>query len=432
VSKIIERIVATRINQHLKSFPSLSPFQSAYRKFHSTETALLRITNDILLACERQKVTALVLLDLSAAFDTIDHSILISRLSTTFGITGSALNLISSYLLDRTQSVSIGPSHDQSAPSPLSTGVPQGSVLGPLLFCLYTTPLASIFARSSITPHFYADDTQLYISFSAADITNSLLELSAALDLTHSWLTSNRLTVNPSKTEFLLIGTPQQRSKVVSPSISFQGAILKPSADARNLGVIFDSSLSYTKHISNICSTSFYHIRQLRQVRASLDLNSSIILANALVSSKLDYCNSLYYNLPRSAKNRLQRVQNSLARAIVPSTRYTDHITPTLRKLHWLPIDKRIDFKIAALTYKTLNYHQPAYLFELLHPDTPSYSLRSATKNFLKIPYMKSEIGRRSFSFAAPTVWNSLPLSIRESPSLDLFLSRLKTHLFPP
>jgi hypothetical protein len=120
------------------------------------------------------------------------------------------------------------------------------------------------------------------------------------------------------------------------------------------------------------------------------------------------------------------------ARAGIPSTRYTDHITPTLLKLHWLPIDKRIDFKIAALTYKTLNYHQPAYLFELLHHDTNSYSLRSATQNFLKIPYAKSEIGRRSFSFAAPTVWNSLPLSIRESPSLDLFLSRLKTRLFPP
>src|SRR5580700_8402102 len=171
VSKIIERIVASRINQHLKSFPSLSPFQSAYRKFHSTETALLRITNDILLSCDRQKVTALVLFYLSAAFDTIDHAILLSRLSTTFGITGNALSLLSSYLLDRTQSVVIGPGHDQSSPSPLLTGVPQGSVLGPLLFCLYTTPLTTTLNHSPVTPHFYADDTQLYISFSANDVT---------------------------------------------------------------------------------------------------------------------------------------------------------------------------------------------------------------------------------------------------------------------
>jgi hypothetical protein len=208
---------------------------------------------------------------LSAAFDTIDHKILLSRLSTTFGITGNALNLLSSYLLDRTQSVVIGPGHDQSSPSPLVTGVPQGSVLGPLLFCLYTTPLTTTLNHSSVTPHFYADDTQLYISFSANDITASLLELTSTLDLTHSWLTSNRLSVNPTKTEYLLIGTPQQRSKILSPSITFQNTLLEPSPDARNLGVIFDSNLSFTKHISNVCRTSFYHIRQLRQVRSSLD-----------------------------------------------------------------------------------------------------------------------------------------------------------------
>jgi hypothetical protein len=141
---------------------------------------------------------------------TLSTTILLSRLSTAFGITGPALSFLSSNLLDRTQAVSSGPGYDQSAPSPLSTGVPQGSVLGPLLFCLYTKPLASILARSSITPNFYADDTQLHISFSAADLRNCLLELSSsALDLTHSWLTSNRLTVNPSKIEFFLIGTPQ-------------------------------------------------------------------------------------------------------------------------------------------------------------------------------------------------------------------------------
>src|SRR5580692_2895161 len=176
----------------------------------------------------------------------------------------------------------------------------------------------------------------------------------------------------------------------------------------------------------------FYHIRQLRQARSSLDKNSAIILANAIVSSKFDYCNSLYFNLPKSSLKRFQRVQNSLARAVVPSTHYTDHITPTLRKLHWLPIDERITFKIASLTYKTLNYKQPTYLLELLHPVVPTRTLRSSTQQLLKIPAIKSQIGRRSFSFSAPTVWNSLPLSLRSSPSLDFFLSRLKTHLFPP
>ena len=263
-----------------------------------------------------------------------------------------AHNLISSYLLNRSQSVIIG--SNSSAACNLSTGVPQGSVLGPLLFCLYTTPLSSIFDNSPVSSHFYADDSQCYISFSSIDSALSLTKLTLTLDSTYEWLTLNRLCFNPSKTEYLLIGTPQQRSKVLSLSINFHGSNLTPYSDARNLGVIFDSSLSFTKHISTLCSSSFYQIRQLRQVRSSLDLNSAIILANALVTSKLDYCNSLLYSLPATAINRLQRVQNALARVVVPTVRLNHHITPTLKELHWLPVSKRITFKIAALTFKTL------------------------------------------------------------------------------
>src|SRR5271170_8009092 len=126
-----------------------------------------------------------------------------------------------------------------------------------------------------------------------------------------------------------------------------QQASISPTDSARNLGVIFDNNLSFNKQISSVCKNSFYHIRQLRQVRSSLDYKSAIILANSLVSSKLDYCNSLYYGLPSSSLSRLQSVQNSLARLVVPSVRRTDHVTPVLKKIHWLPIPQRITFKIA-------------------------------------------------------------------------------------
>ena len=170
----------------------------------------------------------------------------------------------------------------------------------------------------------------------------------------HSWFFSNHLYVNPWKTEFLLIGNRQQRSKLPTQSISFAGNILNPTQSARNLGVIFDSDLSLTKHISSICQISFLHIRQFRRIRSSLDLNSAILLANALISSRLDSCNSLLYGLPYSLAHSLQLVQNSLAHVAIPKTNRYYHIIPVLKKLHWLPIKQRITYKIALLTYKLL------------------------------------------------------------------------------
>ena len=256
--------------------------------------------------------------------------------------------------------------------------------------------------------------------------------MSRTLDSVYSWLTTNRLSVNPSKTEFLIIGTPQQRSKLLSTSLTFCGNIILPSTSARNLGVIFDSDLSLTKHISATCKSCFYQICQLRQIRPSLDKSSAITLANSLVSSKLDYCNSLYFGLPKSSLHRLQLVQNCLARAISPSVKKYDHISPVLRELHWLPISERITFKIATLTFKTINNRQPSYLFDLITPYIPSRTLRSSDKFLLTIPGIRSANGRRSFVFAAPTIWNSLPLAIRSSTKLSTFRTLLKTYLFPP
>jgi hypothetical protein len=315
LSKLLERLISSRLLLHLNSFESIPKFQSAYRKFHSTETALLRIHNDLLLSMENKRASALVFLDLSAAFDTVDHGIFLFRLSLNFGISSSALALLTSYLSDRTQSVHIG--NLSSHPSAVHTGVPQGSVLGPLLFTLHTSPLSYLLRDSGIPHHMYADDTQLYLSFSAADSYSTLTFLSNALDSVHQWLASNQLSLNPTKTEYLLIGTSQQRSKVAADLLSFSGCSILPSSSAKNLGVIFDPDLSLSKHISSVCQRSFHSIRILRQIRSSIDLNSAVLLANSLVSSNIDYCNALYFNLPQYSLRRLQLVQNSIARAVL-------------------------------------------------------------------------------------------------------------------
>lgn len=430
ISKILEKVIYSRLCNHLDSFSSLSRFQSAYRKFHSTETALLRVQNDLNIAINRKQVSALILLDLSAAFDTIDHSILLNRLSTSFGVSDSALSLLTSYLSCRTHSVLIG--QESSATLSLTRGVPQGSVLGPLLFTLYTTPISHIIDSLCLQFHLYADDTQLYLSFVSSDAEQSLCRLSSALDKVFSWFCVNRLSVNPSKTEYLLIGTLQQRSKIHTSSVCFQSLPLCPTESARNLGVVFDSDLSFKKHISGVCRSSFFQIRQLRQIRSSLDRNSAIILANSLVHSKLDYCNSLLYGLPSSSTYRLQIVQNSLARAVCNATKFKSNTKSLLKTLHWLPVSQRIKFKIAVLTFKTLQIGKPSYLSDLLVRYQPSRNLRSASNNLLVVPDIRTSHGRRSFSFAAPTIWNSLTPQLRSCTSLPNFCSLLKTHLFPP
>jgi len=212
----------------------------------------------------------------------------------------------------------------------------------------------------------------------------------------------------------------------------FRGDSITPSSHVRNLGVTFDADLSFNNHISFLSSSCFFYIRLLRQIRSSLDSHSTMLLANALVASKLDNCNSLFYGLPLSSINRIQRIQNCLARVVVPSTKRSHHITPILKQLHWLPIKQRITYKIATLTFKARHHKQPSYLFNHLVPYTPLRILRSSDQSLLTVPRVDSAIGRRAFSFAALTIWNDLPLSLRTSSTVSTFCSSLKTYLFPP
>jgi len=192
-SKLTERVVKQRLTHHLSSNHLLNSFQSAYTAHHSTEYTLFSVHDHIM---AQQKITALCLLDLSAAFDTIDHSILIHRLSSWFGLNGTVLSWLNSYISSRDFVVNIKENISDSLP--LHQGVPQGSVLGPLLFILYTTPLSSLTSDSSVKHHLYADDTQLFISFSALDFTLNIAHFKTTLDNVSTWMSANFLSLNQS------------------------------------------------------------------------------------------------------------------------------------------------------------------------------------------------------------------------------------------
>ena len=352
LSKDLEKVVVNQLNTHINSSNTSNQYQSAYRKFHSTETALLKIHSDILASMDAGRVTSLTLLEFSAAFDTIDRTILLSRLDDWFGVAGKALDWFKSYLTGRCQRIKIG--DRLSSKADLKFGVPQGSVLGPLLFTLYTTPLSSMIFEHAIPRHLYADESHLYVSFASGDSAAALNGLQSCLASVQSWMLKNKLKLNPDKTEFLLIGNERQRSKYLSMfPIELLGVKTNPAKSACNLDVIFDKNFTFRSHISVVCSSCFYHMRDLRCIRRHLDLDSGKLLTTALVPSRLDYCNSLLYGIAGIDPTRLQRVQNQLAHLVTKSPPFTRSI-PLLRSLHWLPVGFRILFKINLLTDKTL------------------------------------------------------------------------------
>ena len=345
---------------------------------------------------------------MSAAFDTIDHATLTDRLSDWYGISGQAQIWFSSYLQNRHQSVKIEDTFSDKVT--LSYGVPQGSVLGPVLFTLYTTPLSAIISSFDINHHLYADDTQIYMSLSVSNAKKSLEKLQHCLMDVSAWMKGSKLKLNPSKTEFLLIGTKLQREKFLNdfPCLLL-GQDTNPSTSAKNLGVLFDSSLNFRKHISQTCRACFYHIRDLRRIRKSLSLDLAKQIAVALVSSKLDYCNSLFHNMPEKDIAKLQRVQNCLARVVTKAPRFSRSV-PILKRLHWLPVKFRIHFKICAITFRTLKENQPAYLADLLVRPKCSKYLRFTNSNRFVAPRIKTKTGSRAFSISGPALWNALPV----------------------
>ena len=200
LSKILEKIVAKRLNAHIEEHLLSNHVQSAYKRFHSTETALLKIHNDIICNMDNSKVTALTLLDLSAAFDTIDHATLLKRLHGHFGISGTVLQWFKSYISNRQQRVHIDWSF--SCPQDLHFGVQQGSVLGPFLFCLSTTSISKIITTHDVSHHMYADDTQVYIELSQSYIHKSISSLSDCLTDISLWMKSSKLKLNSDKTVY--------------------------------------------------------------------------------------------------------------------------------------------------------------------------------------------------------------------------------------
>lgn len=291
-------------------------------------------------------------------------------------------------------------------------------------------PIAGVIKSHGVNHIQYADDTQLYIGLNCAD---SLSKVNSCFCSVQQWFTVNGLSLNPDKSEAFVIGThARHRQEGDLLSVQLDSTSITTSNAVRALGVTFDTTMSFNKHINNICKISYCHIRALRHIRKSITTADANTIAVALVSSRLDYCNSLFYGTTSSTIRKLQRVQNAVARTIISTGNRSD-VNTLLADLHWLPVKTRIDYKIALLTYKTLTTQRPSYLFELLQPNTPVKLLRSSSHLTLKNCRPRTTFGSRAFLHAAPAVWNSLPYSIIDNfsfISLPVFKRNLKTHFY--
>ena len=388
--------------------------------------------SDVYEAADAGSVTLLGLLDLSAAFDTVDHRILLDRLAHDYGIRGRVIQWIKSYLTGRSQVVRYNGVTSKTVP--VTSGVPQGSVLGPILFISYSAAVVAIVQHQGFKVHAFADDLQIYGSTAQNGAADLMARMSICIECVTSWMSSNRLRLNPSKTELIWLGTSRRLQHCDGLNMTVCGADIRPVDCVRDLGVLIDSNMTLSNHVNNVAGICFYQLRQLRIIRRSLTTDAAHSLVRALIHTRIDYCNGLLAAGPKYMHEKLQSVLRAAARLVLQLP-HRASVSGVMRgQLHWLEMPDRVRFKLCTLVYRCLHGLAPSYLSDLCTPATVHAHLRSSgtLERSLSIPRTKTKtLGPRGFYFASSAAWNALPVHLRDPTlSLNSFKIKLKTHFF--
>lgn len=419
ISKLIEKLFLKRINKYLNKFKLLKPCQFGFRAGSSTNLALLSLTDFLKSSIDNGNFTGSVFLDFTKAFDTISHNILFSKLES-LGITGPSLTFIKNYLLDREQSVCIGGVN--SNVKIINQGVPQGSILGPLLFCIYINDLPDCLDDSKVI--LYADDTTISISHKSLPTLINMLnkELTNVVE----WCRLNNLILNPLKTQFMVFKTSQKMLPFI-PQVSIDNHFIPASNCVCFLGVKLDPYLKFTNHILYVKQKTAFGIRSLIKSRPFFSLEALLSLYFAFVHSHITYGITSWGNTYNTHISSVQHIQNRAIRIITNSSFYSN-ATPLLQANSILTVSGLFNFHLIIMLYKQLNKQ---LVFDLIDASllTNTNSTRFAHSHNFLLPKCNTNYGKMTSAFAVIKMWNNLPYTLKSSSSFHAFKHELKNFI---
>lgn len=416
LSKAFERIIHLQIGEYLQRHELLTVHQSGFRPKHSCITALVDVAENIRSGIDDGLITFLVLLDHSKAFDCVNHDTLCRKLQQNFNFSITAVRLISNYLNCRTQSVVI--KKVTSKPLPVKAGVPQGSILGPLLFCLYINELPNILKHTKI--HIYADDVQIYLNCPKSQISEGIMKLNTDLQAIYSWALANHLMINPKKSNFLLINN---RTSAVTcehlVKIGNQNILQVPKA--KNLGVIFNQTLTWSDHVVAATGKVFGMLRTLYQTQYFTPIHIRTLLAKSYLIPVLIYGSELFTNCDSRSKHRLEVAYNSILRYVYGLKRF-ESCSAFRKSLYGVDIANVLNIKSLVLLHKIIYTKTPSYLYDKLQ-------LGRTNRRILIVPMRhKLLVSEWQFFFTVTRLWNSLPSSIQLNGDANKFKQNLTKY----
>ena len=409
------------MDDFLRLYDILIPQQFGFRKNCSTSMGVLNLVNTIINSIDDRKYCLGVFLDLSKAFDTIDHVILLRKLEH-YGVRGVPLNWFKSYLDNRMQFVVVNGVRSQSRN--VKCGVPQGSVLGPLLFLVY---INDIINSQLFTYSLFADDTCLL--YHHKNMHNLILTANVEVCNVFQWFCCNKLLLNTSKSQYVVFRSNGKKIPNNIDPLTIGGHQIDRSQSVRFLGVTLDDHLSWKEHLSNVCTKVSRSVGVISKLRFFLPQHTLVTLYNAIVMPHLMYCNVAWGNTYRSHINKLQVLQKKVIRFITNSS-YRSSSTPLFLQLQILPFDELVAMNCLIFVYKSQSAQQYSFLKDAFVANSTVHNYNTRQRSLIHQPYVRTQAVLNSFVIVCIKEWNKLPLNFRSTPILSRFKHMCRKYLF--